>query len=417
MLNVRKDTASEYYTLIIQVLRLRKRSVIFTPYRLRPEEFDARRGVAVNRRRTREQSDFIDTVNRYLSRQTVVLHRIVAELERTGRPFGAAEIAAAFRQRDGNRYVSTYFRHRIGVLRSEGKFGTANSLEMTLTAFLRFAAGRLYQFDEIDRGTVEAFRHYLVGEGLKPNTVNFYLCKLRAVYNRSVLDGYAPKGADPFETVCVRIEKTRKLAVDDETLRRVARAELSGDTAIARDLFLLSFYCRGMSFVDMAYLRKSDIRGGAILYRRRKTGQLFTVQVLPDTQAILDRYDDPSTPFALPILLHRNGATPTPAGPCPKRSLDEQRQYEQELYGLYQRNRVYYLGLLRTLSRHMGLENNLSFNMARHTWASRARRKGIAMSIISEGLGHTTEKTTRIYLEEMESRQIDEANKIITDFV
>ena len=106
----------------------------------------------------------------------------------------------------------------------------------------------------------------------------------------------------------------------------------------------------------------------------------------------------------------------TPAGPCPGTSPDQRRQYERELYDLYQRNRVYYLGVLRTFSQRMGLENNLSFNMARHTWASRARRKGIAMSIISEGLGHTTEKTTRIYLEEMESGQIDKANEIITDF-
>ena len=416
MLNVRKDTTSEYYTLVIQVLRLRKRSLIFTPYRLRPEEFDAQWGIAVSRRRTREHADFIETVNRYLARQSIVLHRIVAELEREGKPFGATEIAAAFRQRDDNRYVSTYFKHRIRVLRNEGKYGTAHSLEMTLTAFLRFAAGRIYQFDEIDRGTVEDFRHHLVREGLKPNSVSFYICKLRAVYNRCVIEGYAPKGVNPFETVCVKVEKTRKLAVNDDTLRRVAEAELSGDRAIARDLFLLSFFCRGMSFVDMAYLLKSDIRGGTLLYRRRKTGQLFTVQVLPEAQAILDRYDDPSTPFALPILMHRNGEHPTPAGPCPGTSPEQRRQYEQELYGLYQRNRVYYLGQLRTLSLRMRLESHLSFNTARHTWASRARRKGIAMSIISEGLGHTTEKTTRIYLEEMESKQIDEANKIITDF-
>lgn len=417
MLNIRKDTNSGYYTLVIQILRLRKRSLIFTPYKLRPEEFDVRRGVAVNRLRTREHLNFIESVNCYLSQQSLILHRIVAELELQGKPFGAAEIVAAFRQQENNRYVNTYFKYRIGMLRSEGKYGTAASLEMTLTAFTRFAAGQLYQFDDIDRGTVEAFRHHLVREGLKPNTVNFYICKLRAVYNRSLLEGYASHGADPFETVCIRIEKTRKLAVNDDILRQVAKAELSGDAAIARDLFLLSFYCRGMSFVDMAYLRKSDIREGTIHYRRRKTGQLFTVRILPNTQVIFDRYDDPSTPFALPILMHRSGGVRTPAGPCPGTSPDQRRQYERELYDLYQRNRVYYLGVLRTFSQRMGLENNLSFNMARHTWASRARRKGIAMSIISEGLGHTTEKTTRIYLEEMESKQIDEANKIITDFV
>lgn len=416
MLNIRKDTTSGYYTLVIQILRLRKRSLIFTPYRLRPEEFDVRRGIAVDRHRTREHTNRIDSVNRYLSHQNTLLHRIVAELELRGEPFSAAEIAAAFRQRDDNRYVNTYFKNRIGILRSEGRYGTARTLESTLAAFARFAAGRTYRFDDIDRDTVEAFRHYLVRSGLKPNTIGFYLCKLRAVYHRSLLEGYATQGKDPFESVCVKAEKTRKLAVDDDTLRRVADAELSGDTAFARDLFLLSFFCRGMSFVDMAYLRKSDIRGGSILYRRRKTGQLFTVRILPGTQVILDRYDDPSTPFALPILMHRAGGMHMPAGPCPGANPDRRRQYEQELYDLYQQNRVYYLGLLRTLSQQMGLERNLSFNMARHTWASRARRKGIAMSIISEGLGHTTEKTTRIYLEEMESGPIDEANEIITDF-
>ena len=414
MLNLRKDTSSEYFTLVIQILRLRKRSLIFTPYRLRPEEFDARLGAAVNRRRTREHAAFIDTVNRYIAHRIADLRRVVADLEREGKPFEAADIAALFCQRDSNRYVSSYFKARIEELRREGKYGTAYSLATTLTTFEHFAAGKPYQLDEIDRPTVLAFRHYLVREGLKPNTVSFYLCKLRAVYNRSVLEGYAPKEAEPFAGIPLRIEKTRKLALDDATLRRVAAAELAGEAAVARDLFLLSFYCRGMSFVDMAYLRKSDIQGDTLRYRRRKTGQLFTVRLLPEAQAILDRHIAPESPFALPILLHRHDEGHTPAGPCRGTTPDERSRYEQELYALYQQNRTFYLGLLRTLSRHMALENNLSFNMARHTWASRARRKGIAMSIISEGLGHTTEKTTRIYLDEIDARQIDEANRIIT---
>ena len=61
-----------------------------------------------------------------------------------------------------------------------------------------------------------------------------------------------------------------------------------------------------------------------------------------------------------------------------------------------------------------GKDARLSFGAARHTWASRARRKNIAISVISEGLGHTTERTTRIYLEEMEPCRIDEANRIVT---
>ena len=416
MLNVRKDSSSELHTLVFQILRLRKRSLLFSPYRLKKEDFDANKERAVSKRRTGKHAEFIENINRYIEQQCATLHAIVNELERKRKPFDATQIVAAFRQRNDYRYVNTYFNHRIEALRREGKYGTAHSLEMTLAAFLRFSEGKPYLFDDIDRLTVEEFRLFLIREGLKNNTVTFYICKLRAVYNRCVAEGYANKRDDPFDAISIKVEKTRKLAVSDDVLLRVAKAALKGEAAVARDLFLMSFFCRGMSFVDMAYLHKSDIRDGTILYRRRKTGQLFAVKIVPDAQAIIDRYNVPESPFALPILMHRHGNERSPVTECPATDPDEKRRYEQELYNLYQKNRVYFLGLLRTISRKMELEINLSFNMARHTWASRARRKGIAMAIISEGLGHTTEKTTRIYLEEMDAKLIDEANKIITEF-
>ena len=93
-----------------------------------------------------------------------------------------------------------------------------------------------------------------------------------------------------------------------------------------------------------------------------------------------------------------------------------QRRHEEELYRRFLYNRSEFLHHLRRLSRLLGLERSLTFNMARHTWASRARRQGIPMAIISEGLGHTSEKTTRIYLDELEARRIDEANDVVTAF-
>ena len=166
-----------------------------------------------------------------------------------------------------------------------------------------------------------------------------------------------------------------------------------------------------MSFVDMAYLRQRDIEGDVIRYRRRKTGQLFTVKVIAPLRAILDRYRDISSPLALPILMVKDGR----GGfrPC---AFPDTQQGEQELYRRFLYNRSEFLHHLQRLSRVLGLERNLTFNMARHTWASRARRQGIPMAVISEGLGHTSEKTTRIYLDELEARRIDDANDIVTSF-
>lgn len=417
MLNVRKDTASDRYTLVIQILRSRRRGVVFTPFKLLPGEFDPVKGRAVHHQKTKEHRRFVDNVNRYLRHQLHEIDRIVSELEHSGQPFDGRDVAGTFRRRYDNRYVHTVFRTQIEELLRQGRHGTAGTYRSTLAAFGKFAGKRHYQLCELDEPTVMEFRDYLVREGLSTNTVTFYLSKLRAVYNRAVREGFAPKGLDPFEGVPFRVEKTRKLAVDDTVLRRVAGADLPrGSLAVARDLFMFSFYCRGMSFVDMAYLRQRDIEGDVIRYRRRKTGQLFTVRIIPPLRAILDRYRDICSPLALPVLMikdDRGGFCPVE---FPGTGAAVQRRSEQELYRRFLYNRSEFLHHLRRLSRFLGLERNLTFNMARHTWASRARRQGIPMAIISEGLGHTSEKTTRIYLDELEARRIDEANDVVTAF-
>lgn len=283
-------------------------------------------------------------------------------------------------------------------------------------AFEKFAAGRRYNFEELNTALVLRFQKFLNMEGLKNNTITFYLCKLRSVYNKAVREGFAPKGCDPFEGIVLRIEKTRKLAVSDAVLRKVAASKFPGknELAVARDLFLFSFYTRGMSFVDMAYLQRSDVQGDVIRYRRRKTGQLFTIRIIPELRALIDRYRNFCDPWVLPIMFcpisggeylpHRfNGTTP-----------EERQEFERVIHRRYKYARSNYLRLLRRLSQRLGLEQNLTFNMARHTWASRAQRKGIPMAVISEGLGHTSEKTTRIYLDELDAKSLDDANRIVT---
>ena len=417
MLNVRKDTTSDRYTLVIQILRARRRGVVFTPFKLLPEEFDPVKGRAISDPKNREQRRFADNVNRYLRHQLHEIDRIVSELERSGETFDGQDVAGTFRRRYDNRYVHTVFRRQIEELLRQGRHGTAGTYRSTLVAFDRFAGKRHYQLCELDEPTVLEFRDFLMREGQSVNTVTFYLCRLRAVYNRAVREGLAPKGMEPFGGVPFRVEKTHKLAVDDTVLRLVAGADLPrGPLAVARDLFMFSFYCRGMSFVDMAYLRQRDIEGDVIRYRRRKVGQPLAVRIIPPLRAILDRYRDICSPLALPILMVRDGH----GGFCPvELSCADpagQRQHEEELYRRFLYNRSEFLHHLRRLSRLLGLERSLTFNTARHTWASRARREGIPMSVISEGLGHTSEKTTRIYLDELEARRIDEANAIVAAF-
>ena len=124
MLNIRPGSPDGRYTLVIQLILERRRGVLFTPYRLLPEEFDLRKrkAVAVNQRKTHVAH--IRDVNAFLEKQREEIARILAEFERDGKPFTVHDITSAYRRRYDNRYVHTFFQHQIAELIKEGSQGT-----------------------------------------------------------------------------------------------------------------------------------------------------------------------------------------------------------------------------------------------------------------------------------------------------
>ena len=159
----------------------------------------------------------------------------------------------------------------------------------------------------------------------------------------------------------------------------------------ARDMFLFSFYTRGMSLVDMAYLRKKDLTNGILSYRRRKTGQQLFIKWEKPMQEIADKYDTKNSLYLLPIIKHS--------------SIEERTQY---IYAGHNINRN-----LKIIGRELGLSIPLTMYVARHAWASIAKSKNVPLSVISEGMGHDSEATTRIYLASLDNMAIDKANSLI----
>ena len=416
MLNLRKTSADGRYTLIIQLLRERKRGVVFTPYRLLPEEFNPQKQRAVALTRCKEHRERVKEINTFLDKQVEELLRIIWELERATRPFSARDIALAYRQRYDNRYVRTFFLAQIEELQREGSQGTAANYHSTLVAFEKFSGTRRIHFDQVDENLLMDFERFLRQVPLQHNTVTFYMSNFRAVYNKAQKRGYVNRSESPFNAVPMYIEKTRKLAVSADVIRKVARAKFpdSEKLTAARDMFMFSFYTRGMSFVDMAYLRQEDIHDGVIHYRRRKTGQIYMVKVVPEVQEILDRYREQCSPWVLPVMLDFDGECRflrplVYEGSTP----EERRQFDERVYQRYKYNLSHYLRFYRDMSRRLNLPVKLSFNVARHSWASLARNEGVPVSVISVGLGHTSEKTTQIYLDELDNKKVDEANETV----
>ena len=286
----------------------------------------------------------------------------------------------------------SYANKLIATLRGMGRHRMAERYGSSVNSFKRFIGEKDVSLVKITPRIISAYEYYLQGTGVCPNTISFYMRCLRAIYNRAVSEGLITQRY-PFVQVYTGVSKTKKRALPVETIRDIRNIDLSDlpHIAFARDMFMFSFYTRGMSFVDMCYLRKDNLRDGVLTYRRRKTGQLLFVRWEKPMQDIVDRYDTAGTPYLLPLI--RSSVE------------DPYKQYKRRQHTVYVN--------LRRLGDILGLPTPLTTYVARHAWASIARESDVSLSVISEAMGHDSEKTTRIYLASLNMKHIDSANSLI----
>lgn len=318
--------------------------------------------------------------------------RIINTLSQRQDDFTADNIIEEFELQIIRQSFFTYMELQVVRLKSYGKIRTSQTYTTALNAFRLFRQNRETVFDAINSGLIESYQAYLMQKGLIPNSISFHMRILRAVYNRAVEDGLTPDNM-PFRRVYTGVDKTAKRAVTLKTIKKIKDVNLSKlpKVAFARDIFMLSFYLRGMSFVDMAFLRKTDLHDGFIVYRRRKTGQQLSIKWTRDMQAVLDRYPRNDTEYLLPIITSEK----SPA------------------YNQYRSKQYLVNKWLKKVAEKIGIKIPLSMYCSRHSWASIAKTKGIPVSVISDSLGHESELTTQIYLSTLDTSAVDKANDII----
>lgn len=238
---------------------------------------------------------------------------------------------------------------------------------------------------------ISDYNAFLVQRGLVRNSISFYMRIMRAVYNKAVRQKLVEQ-TYPFSDVYTGIDRTRKRAVSESVISQIYKLELAERTplALARDIFIFSYCTRGMAFVDVAYLKKENIQNGMICYARRKTGQLLSVRIEPSIQRIIDKYSSLSSTYVFPILT----------------STETKKTYDEYQTAINNYNRF-----LRQLSKMLPEGCKLTSYTSRHSWATAARNHNVPISVISAGMGHTSEQTTRIYLTMLENSVIDDANQ------
>ena len=293
--------------------------------------------------------------------------------------------------------LQLFMQENIDRMHRLGKVRTGETYTCTLNSFMRFRQGKDVLWKDFDADLTASYEAYLKSTGVSMNTISFYNRILRAVYNRAVEKGFT-KQVFPFKNVYTGGEKTIRRGLPIKTIRNIRNLDLSHCPSLdyARDMFLFSFYTRGMSFVDMAYLKKNDLKNGILTYRRKKTGQRLCIRWERDMQDILEKYHiSQESPYLLPII-HKIGK-------------EERKQYNNALHLINKK--------LKFIGSILQLSIPLTMYVARHSWATVAKSKNIPLSVISEGMGHDSENTTLIYLASLNTEIIDKANKLILDLL
>lgn len=282
---------------------------------------------------------------------------------------------------------------QISLLREEKHLRTAETYHCATKRFLNYL-GHDIALCKIDRQLIQSYERFLRAEGLISNSSSFHMRVLRAIYNKAVKNHIISDNI-PFCDVYTGIGKTIKRALPIDIIHRIAQLNnLNCHEIFARDMFLFSFYTRGMSFIDMSFLKTQQIRNGYLLYTRHKTGQQLVIKWESCMQDIVNRYNT-STPYLLPIIKRCNG--------------NERSQYREAQRKVN--------GTLKSIGQKAGITIPLSMYVARHSWASIARNMDVPLSIISEGMGHTSEHTTRIYLKSLSTRRLDSISAAIIQAV
>lgn len=378
-------------TIYYQIIHERKPRQLLTDYHVFINEWDDTRSAVVTTQKS-ERKSFILSIRERIRWDLERLTKIIRQMDNNGLTYTADDVIDEF-----NRYASEYslfnFMETIIIkLKQNGKTRTSETYSIALNSFKKFRQGEDIMLDCLTSEIMEAYEAWHKQRGVAPNTISFYTRILRAAYNRAVEEDII-ENRNPFRHVYTGVDKTVKRALPIAVIKRIKTLDLELIPALdfARDMFMMSFMLRGMSFIDMAYLKKTDLKNGYVTYRRRKTGQQLTIEWTKEMQMLLDKYPENDSDYLLPII--RNAGT------------NERYTYRNVGYNINHN--------LKTIAKKAGITIPLTLYVARHSWASAAKAKGIPLSVISEGMGHDSEATTQIYLASLDTSVVDKANSLI----
>ena len=403
VLDERREKKDGTCPLVLRIIHNRKSTAIPLGYSLPSKDWDEKKRMVkksstlvssvtrLNNLLAKRQTDAMDMVTR-LEDEGVLAHLDITKLKALILGKSAEDSLI-----DAKPTFFIYTKRLIDDMKKAGQVGNARVYGGVLGALRVYLKDRDVTFEDITYSWLQRYETYYFAQGNSVNGLSLNMRTIRAIYNKAIREGLVERSCYPFHDYKIRNEVTEKRALDKSGLLKVVRTHLAEDHSLfhVRNYFLASYFMYGASFIDMAYLKVSNLKGGRVRYRRRKTHKLYDIKIEERLQSILDYYlpgkgeDD----FLFPVVK--------------RTSIQDQYREIDQARKMYNRG-------LKELAQLCGIEQHLTSYVSRHSFATQAMLSDIPINAISEMLGHSSLSTTQIYLKSLPSSILDEYHSRIT---
>lgn len=334
-------------------------------------------------------------IEKLIANRISAIKATIVELKAEERDFTATSLLQKIDTKSSSLSIAEIFLEHLKFLQGCKRTGYMLSIRQTYNSLLKFNGTLDIPFSEIDVNWLRRYEGWLRKSNKSENTIGIRFRNLRMIYNKAIEKGAVKKELYPFDSYKVsKLHKeTIKRAIVKDDIKRVLNYDVNGRdfyTSLAIALFSFSYYMGGINFVDMAYLQGANIIDGRLVYYRKKTSKLINLPMNPEAMEIISRYNTGLTDYIFPILSFAHNT--------------EQMKLNRLHKVITKVNKA-----LKLIGQELGLPIKLTTYVARHSFATVLKRAGVSTSIISESLGHSSEKITQIYLDSFENSQIDEA--------
>ena len=389
----------EGYAIWLVVRKNNKRKVMALGIYAEPHQWNDKLEMFVTDKRVPKLHPDRIYLNEWLTQKKSEILRIIADFDANKIDWTLNQFEQEFFHYSNKGNVKEFFENLIQTYKDTNHIGNANCYSRTLHVLELFDEKLSERvFPEIDIKYVKSFDVFLQKRECKGNTRKFYFKTLRAVLNKAIQDGEAsettyPFGKGGFSISSLEEETTKRYLPHDSMFKLKTTVMDNAVLERTRRLFLFSYYCYGISFIDAALLTKKNIirynGGNYIVYKRNKTKEAkkvkpIQIKITPEIQELMNWFSANTLSvedYLLPIV--------SIAG-------YKGEQLYNHIRSRFGRNNKNLANLAKVLEI---TDMKLTSYVSRHTMAMTLQDNQVPREVISQILGHSDLATTNTYLD------------------